>query len=329
VTIQWDLAEANRNLILLRQTANGFEKVEIRKDEVQNGAGQEGIKGNGHKQDDLKRDQVNGDRDKTDEARTNGVKHEEVRQDEPMPDQPHQNETKPDEPTPPFSTQDEIKPTEIKEDHLMPDRPKLWQPTTIQPHAEVKQDEPTPTSTNQDQLMPDHPSSNITPDHLVEEPEDISTPTPQPQPTLKISLSNPDLTSLTLSFPTPPSNPTSSVTTQTIPPSVPVETMSSLPRTYLPFLKPNQTYVLVFPGCSVPLLGQEEGNGVQEKEGGGEVQGKGQRKEVVIPGTWTTEFEVREREKAITTVAEDEELFVPTRLGRANTVPSFRMSFHE
>jgi hypothetical protein len=71
------------------------------------------------------------------------------------------------------------------------------------------------------------------------------------------------------------------------------------------------------------LRQEDEGN---DGEGGIKEEGKGN---VVIPGTWTTEFEVREREKAIVPMPEEEELFVPTRLGRANTVPSFRMSFHE
>lgn len=87
--------------------------------------------------------------------------------------------------------------------------------------------------------------------------------------------------------------------------------------------------MLVFPGCSVPLLEASDEEGGENKDGEDGERSGGGRKEVVIPGTWTTEFEVREREKAIVPVPEEEELFVPTRLGRANTVPSFRMSFHE
>jgi len=88
----------------------------------------------------------------------------------------------------------------------------------------------------------------------------------------------------------------------------------------------------------VPLLCAEEERGRAGKEEGD----KGTEvKEVVIPGTWTTEFEVRETEmgmglglglgiqKLPGPEVGEEELFVPTRLGRANTVPSFRMSFHE
>ena len=53
--------------------------------------------------------------------------------------------------------------------------------------------------------------------------------------------------------------------------------------------------------------------------------GKEGRKRVVVPAEHTVEFTVFEREQK-----EEVEEFVPEqRLMRSNTVPSFRMSFHD
>lgn len=100
----------------------------------------------------------------------------------------------------------------------------------------------------------------------------------------------------------------------------PAETMSSLPKSYMKHVQNGETYVLLFPGSSIPWW--KFGHLEPEKQlKYGEVKG-GERKEIIVPAEHTVEFTVFERE-------EKEEEFVPTRLGRSNTVPSFRMSFHE
>lgn len=115
----------------------------------------------------------------------------------------------------------------------------------------------------------------------------------------------------------------------------PTETQSPLPLPYLRHLVVGETYILLFPGAEIPWwefggVGVDVGVNVKEKDGeagrltfGDVKRGKEGRKRIVVPAEHTVEFTVFERE-------EREEEFVPAqRLMRSNTVPSFRMSFHD
>jgi len=106
----------------------------------------------------------------------------------------------------------------------------------------------------------------------------------------------------------------------------PTETVSPLPLPYLRHLVVGETYVLLFPGAEIPwwnfgsrAVEPEKKLTYAEVKNGGEG-----RKRVIVPSEHTVEFTVFEREE------KEEEEFVPAqRLMRSNTVPSFRMSFHD
>jgi hypothetical protein len=104
----------------------------------------------------------------------------------------------------------------------------------------------------------------------------------------------------------------------------PTETVLPLPLPYLRHLLVGETYILLFPGIEIPWWEFGSLEAEKQKLTYGEVKSSGEgRKKVIVPSEQTVEFTVFEREQK-------EEEFVPAqRLMRSNTVPSFRMSFHD